>query len=67
MTNTLGDALPQEMARCRRLLEVYKEIGPAGSFAHAMIENDLKVADAAMVSGDLVAMIRSYEALKGCK
>ena len=67
MTTTLGDALPEEMARCRRLLGVYKEIGPVGAFAHAMIENDLKVADAAMVSGDLVAMIRAYEALKGCK
>ena len=63
---TLGDTLPEEMARCRRLLEVYKELGPAGAFGHAMIEADLRAANAAVMSGDLAAMIRACEALKGC-
>ena len=29
---TLGDALPKEMARVRDVLGHYKEIGPAGMF-----------------------------------
>ena len=65
--NTLGDDLPREMARCRRLLEVYKELGPVGAFGHAMIEADLRAADEAVISGDLVAMIKAYEALKACE
>ncbi len=61
---TLGDELPREQARCRELLVAYKEIGPAGAFGAAMIEQSLREADAATVSGDLVAMLRAYEKLK---
>lgn len=67
MTDSLADAMPREMARCRRLLETYKEIGPVGAFGHAMIEADLREADEACVSGDLARMIRAYEALRGCQ
>ena len=41
-TETLADALPQEMARVREVLGHYKEIGPAGMFGAAMIEQDLR-------------------------
>lgn len=64
---TLGDALPKEMARVREVLGHYKEIGPAGAFGAAMIEQDLRAADKAVMSGDLVAMLRAYETLKGVK
>ncbi len=63
---SLGEALPEEQARCRELLIQYKEIGPAGNFAAIMIEQDLKNADEAVISGDIVAMMRAYQALKGC-
>ena len=61
---TLGDELPQEQARCRELLIAYKEIGPAGAFGALMIEQSLREADQASISGDIVAMLRAYEKLK---
>lgn len=63
-TDTLADALPRECARVRVILGHYKEIGPAGMFGAAFIEQDLRAADAAMVSGDVVAMIRALKALQ---
>lgn len=62
---TLADALPKEMARVRTVLGYYKEIGPAGAFGAAFIEQDLKAADQAVMSGDLVAMIQALETLRG--
>jgi len=61
---TLADALPKEIARVREALGHYKEIGPAGVFGAAMIEQDLRPADAAVMSGDVVAMLRAYKALQ---
>ena len=61
---TLGDELPREQARCRELLVAYKEIGSAGAFGAAMIEQSLREADQAAISGDVVAMLRAYEKLK---
>lgn len=65
--NTLGDALPKELARVREVLGEYKAIGPAGAFGVMMIEHVLKEADAAIISGDLVSMISSYKKLKDVK
>lgn len=62
---TLAEALPLEQARCRELLVAYKEIGPAGAFGAVVIEEALRQADVASASGDVVAMIRSYQELKG--
>lgn len=64
---TLGDALPKELARVRRVLGYYKEIGPAGAFGAAMIEAELQRADKAMIEGDTVEMIRCFKALKEIK
>lgn len=64
---TLADALPKEMARVREVLGYYKEIGPAGMVGAAFIEQDLRAADAAVMSGDVVAMLRAFEALKQIK
>jgi len=63
---TLGDALPKEMARVRELIVMYRDpaLKGAGNFAAAMMELSLQQADAAVMSGDLVAMIRAYEDLK---
>ncbi len=65
MTDSLGDALPKELARVREVLAVYKSLGPAGTYGAIMIERDLQAADQAMISGDVVAMLRCYESLKG--
>jgi hypothetical protein len=62
---TLAEALPLEMARVREVLGHYKEIGPAGMFGAAFIEQDLRKADQAVMSGDIVRMLQAYETLKG--
>lgn len=68
MVETLGEALPLEMARVRdELLPMYLEIGPAGTFAVTMMRRDLDAAAKALVEGDLPTMIRVYESLKGYK
>lgn len=61
---TLAEALPREMARVREVLGHYREIDPAGMFGAAMIEQDLRTADRAVMSGDVVAMILAMETLR---
>jgi hypothetical protein len=65
--NTLADELPKEQARVREILGHYREIGPAGAFGAAFIEASLKKADKAIMSGDLVEMIKAYNELKEYK
>ncbi len=68
MTNTLGDALPKEMARVRdEIMPMYVEIGQSGALALSFIRRDLDIAAKAMADGDVVAMMRSYLTLKGIK
>jgi hypothetical protein len=64
---TLAEKLPEEMARVRKVLGHYKEIGPAGMFGAAMIEQSLRKADKAVMSGDLVTMIAAYQDLQEIK
>jgi hypothetical protein len=61
---TIGDALPKEMARVREVLGHYREIGPAGVFGATFIELDLREADRAVMSGDVVAMIVALKKLQ---
>lgn len=67
MTTSVGEQFPLEQARVRELLTQYKAIGPAGTFGAIHIENALRRADQAAISGDVVAILRSYEELKGCE
>lgn len=62
---TVGDDFPREQARCREVLAQYKELGPAGMLGAILIEATLKEADAAMASGDIVAILAAYKAMKG--
>jgi hypothetical protein len=64
MTN-LAEALPNEQRRVRELIPLYEAIGPAGSFAISMIKDALRRAEIASASGDVIAMLRSFEELKG--
>lgn len=67
MTDTLGTALPREMARVRdELLPVYDTF-PTGKFAATMMRADLDRATKALAEGDLPAMIACYESLKAYK
>lgn len=67
MAESLAEAMPKEMARVRQVLGYYKEIGPAGMVGAAFIEQDLREADAAVMSGDVVRMLTAYQKLKDIK
>ncbi|HBJ75258.1 MAG TPA: hypothetical protein DDY86_07085 [Syntrophaceae bacterium] len=58
---TIGEDFPREQRRVRELLAVYQSIGPNGAFGAAMIEQTLSRAEAAAISGDMVAIVRSYK------
>ena len=66
MADSLGTALPREMARVRdEVIPTYREIGPSGAFAVAWMTAALDKATKALAEGDLPAMIAAYEELKG--
>lgn len=66
--SSLGIELPKEMARVRDdLMPAYQEIGPPGLFALALMRIELDRATKALAEGDVIQMMRSYEALKGFK
>ena len=63
--DTLGDALPREMARVRdRVLPAYDAIGPAGAIAATFMRASLDAAARAMAEGDVCEMIRAHQDLK---
>jgi hypothetical protein len=64
---SLGEEFPEQQRRCRKLLTVYKALGPVGSFGALMIEQTLQRADQAAISGDLVEMLRSFNELREMK
>ena len=62
---TLADAYPLEQERVRELLARAQEIPPqSGFFYVAVCEAALREADQAALSGDVVAMLRAYKAMK---
>lgn len=63
-SNSLGDALPQEIDRCVELLVQYASIGPQGRIGVTMIRAAISKALTAIAEQDLVEMIRAYEELK---
>jgi hypothetical protein len=67
MSESLGEALPQEQARVRELILQYRDpmLNGAGEIAARMMEADLQETDRVVMSGDVVAMIRCYQTLKG--
>lgn len=65
---SVGEALPDEIARVTKLIAIYASLpGGAGRFAIAMMQRAIKSAADAMVGGDVVAMVRAYDELKGFK
>lgn len=63
---SLGEELPKEMKRVRDdVMPAYIEIGPAGTFALTIIRATLDRATKALAEGDVIAMLRAYEDLKG--
>jgi len=64
---SVGLDFPKQQARVRELMTAYRDIGPAGAFGLLMLEQTLRRADAAMASGDVVAILRAYQELKECE
>ncbi len=64
---TLAETLPEEIQRCKELMEQYKEIGPAGTFGFIMIRTAVERAIEADLSGNAISMAASYRELKECK
>lgn len=62
---TLGDQLPAEMKRVRDVLLPVYDATPMGHIAAAMMRASLDQATKALAEGDVVAMMRAYEDLKG--
>lgn len=68
MTETLGEALPKLMTKVRdEILPEYLAIGPSGMLAVTMMRHSLDAAQKAMISGDVVEMLKCYEDLKEYK
>lgn len=65
--SALAEELPREQERVRRLIGIYRSIGPAGLFAIHLMQTSLKQAEIASANGDVVAMIRALEDLRGYK
>ena len=66
MSDTLGDALPREITRVRdEVMPAYLAIGAPGALALGMMRVSLDAASKAMIEGDVVAMLRAHEDLKG--
>ncbi len=67
MNESLGEAFPKEIERCKELREAYKEIGPAGQFGLMFINAIIEEAEEAQAAGDVVAMIRIYPEMQECQ
>ena len=65
MTKNLAEGIRDEIRRCRELREQYTAIGAPGVFGAAMIEQSIRKAEDAQAEGDLIAMMRAYEMLRG--
>ena len=66
MSSSVGEAIQDEMKRVRDVvIPQYESIGDPGKFAIAMMKNSLDNATKALAEGDVVAIVRSYEDLKG--
>ena len=68
MADSVGEAFPKGQARVRALIGEYQRLPKnAGAFGAVMLEQVLQRADQAAISGDVVAILRSFQELKGCE
>jgi len=61
---TLAEALPKEIERVQELIPLYQSV-PMGFIAAGFMKESIRRAHAAMMAGDVVAMLRTLEDLKG--
>jgi hypothetical protein len=67
--SNLAEALPEEIARVRGVQAIYKELRSMSNVIVepqiAMMEHAIREATKACAAGDVIAMLRWYEELKG--
>lgn len=64
---SVGEAFPGELARCRELLKQYESIGVQGAFGRTIIQQVITRAEQAQAGGDVVAIVRSYAEMRECE
>ena len=65
---SVGSEFPIEQARLRQLVQDYRSLpNGAGTFAATMTEQVLADADRAMASGDIIAILRAFAAMRECQ
>jgi hypothetical protein len=64
-TKNLAEGLAEQIKRNQDLLEMYKEIGPAGVFGYTLIKQDVNEALDAQASGDVIRILQAYKKLEG--
>ena len=60
----LAEGLFSEMNRVREVIKIYESVGSAGTFASGMMKVSISNAEASMLSGDIVEMLKAYNDLK---
>lgn len=68
MIESVGTDFPNQQARVRELIGFYRELpNNTGAFGIMMMEDTLRRADEALASGDVVAILRSYQEMAECE
>jgi len=60
----LMDGILSEMNRCRGVLKLYEEIGPAGMFGAHFIKQSIAAAERSLSNNDVVQILQAYADLK---
>lgn len=63
----LVEGMAREILRVAKIRRHYEDIGPAGQFGLLMIDASLEQACVAAGTGDIIAMAKAHEDLKGIK
>jgi hypothetical protein len=64
--SSVGEEILVELKRNRELLDVYRGLPDGvGAFGAAIINQDINMAEKALAEGDVIAILQSYEKLKG--
>lgn len=65
---SVGSEFPKEQARVRQLIAEYRSLpGGVGYIGAKLMEAVLQRADEAAMSGDITAILASYEEMRGCE
>lgn len=67
MSDNLIEAIQKECKRVREIVPHYEAIGPVGIFGKTMLEGAIRKGEQAIASGEVIAMVRALDELRGCE